>query len=107
MAVEPTMMAGSPSGAVLHQERLEPRMVADRVPERMAPQAMDRDVGGDRQEPRKLIARAPGVAKLGEDQGPIFGKGRAPDRVFAIEDGLLEPASLAQPLAAPPEAGQG
>ena len=74
---------------VLRQQGLEPRVLANRVQERVEAQLMNADQGRPCQQPIELDAGSLGIADLREDQSTTFGIPRAEKGVFAIDDGLL------------------
>ena len=88
------------------KQRLEPRVAADRVPQRVKPQRVDADRGGLREPPLDLIERALGVAGLGQDLGAIFRRPSTEEEVLTVDLRLLQPTGLVQGLFPTAEPGQ-
>src|SRR5262245_21203740 len=92
--------------AVLRQQRLEPRVVADRIPARVEPQRVNGEQARLRQHAFDLVERCVGVTDLSEDLGANFRQARAANGVLARHGRLLQPPSLLQRFVTTPEPGQ-
>ena len=91
---------------MLREQRLEPRVLANRIPARVEPQGMDAERnGGPRHESLDLIERGVHLANMGQDSGSIFRHNRPPDGVVSIHLGVLDPTRLLERLVAAAEAG--